>query len=79
MNEQKISNTNANENTYINSEPITTEPIKGIKKPVIKPFIDKPPNGEGTRNKPLGSEELGNPIGCGPDHFGKWLMACSRC
>ncbi|WWC62586.1 uncharacterized protein I303_105183 [Kwoniella dejecticola CBS 10117] len=60
------------------NDPITTQPEAG-KKPLIKPFIDTPPQGEGTRSQPLGSEALGNPAGCGPDHFGKWLMACARC
>ncbi|WVW84683.1 hypothetical protein I302_106717 [Kwoniella bestiolae CBS 10118] len=59
------------------NQPITSPP-PAESKPTIKPFISAP-QGEGTRNQPLGSEALGNPCGCGPDAWGKWLMACARC
>ncbi|WWC88568.1 uncharacterized protein L201_003480 [Kwoniella dendrophila CBS 6074] len=69
---------NENESEDITVPAITSQPIKE-KKPIIKPFIDQPPNGEGTKNQPLGSEAHGTPFGCGPDHIGKWLQACGRC
>ncbi|WRT67764.1 uncharacterized protein IL334_004737 [Kwoniella shivajii] len=62
---------------YPESLPITSQP-EAESKPRLKPFIEAP-QGEGTRNQPLGSEALGDPVGCGPDQWGKWLMACGRC